>query len=139
MKKILLGLAAVLCSFTTQAQKIDSLNFKIGQMIMIGMAKAQFDQEVASAITKGKVGAILLFEKNVPQTNSYANLKKVLYSYQQIAPLPLFICIDQEGGRVNRLKEKYGFPRSISAAAMGKSKTLDSVHFYGASTASTLA
>jgi len=140
MKKILLViLVSFLSFFKTQAQPVDSLNFKIGQMIMIGLAKAQFDPEVAAAITKGKVGAILLFEKNIPPTNSYTNLKKILYSYQRLAPLPLFICIDQEGGRVNRLKEKYGFPRSITAAAMSKSKTLDSVRFYGASTASTLA
>jgi beta-N-acetylhexosaminidase len=51
----------------------------------------------------------------------------------------LFIGIDQEGGRVNRLKDKYGFPRSITAAAMGKSPTLDSVRFYGEATAATLA
>ncbi|HZX75221.1 MAG TPA: glycoside hydrolase family 3 N-terminal domain-containing protein, partial [Cyclobacteriaceae bacterium] len=139
MKKILLGITGTLCSFIVQAQQVDSLDFKIGQMIMIGMAKAEFDPEVAKAIQQGKAGAILLFEKNIPKTNSYANLKKTLYSYQKIAPVPLFICIDQEGGRVNRLKEKYGFPRSITAAAMGKAKTLDSVRFYASSTATTLA
>jgi beta-N-acetylhexosaminidase len=50
-----------------------------------------------------------------------------------------FIAIDQEGGKVNRLKEKYGFPRSITADAMGKAQNLDSVRFYSESTASTLA
>jgi beta-N-acetylhexosaminidase len=140
MKKFLLfAIVGSICFSKVQAQTVDSLSLKIGQMIMIGMAKAEFDPEVAAAIRQGKAGAILLFEKNVPKTNSYTNLKKVLYTYQQTAPLPLFICIDQEGGRVNRLKERYGFPRSISAAAMGKNKTLDSVRFYGASTASTLA
>lgn len=139
MKRILLVILAGSLCFKIQAQTVDSLNLKIGQMIMIGMAKAEFDPEVAASIRQGKAGAILLFEKNVPKNNSYTNLKKVLYSYQHVAPFPLFVCIDQEGGRVNRLKEKYGFPRSISAAAMGKDKMLDSVRFYGASTASTLA
>jgi beta-N-acetylhexosaminidase len=140
MKKfLLLVLVGALFFSKTQAQSVDSLSLKIGQMIMIGMAKAEFDPQVAASVRQGKAGAILLFEKNVPKTNSYTNLKKVLYSYQQIAPIPLFICVDQEGGKVNRLKERYGFPRSISAAAMGKAKTLDSVRFYGASTATTLA
>jgi beta-N-acetylhexosaminidase len=40
---------------------------------------------------------------------------------------------------VNRLKDKYGFPRSITAAAMGSAGTLDSVRFYGEATAATLA
>ena len=108
-------------------------------MIMIGIAKAEIDPVVLEEVKQGKAGTILLFEKNIPKTNSYAGLKKILYTYQQSAPIPLFISIDQEGGRVNRLKEKYGFPRSISAAQMGKAKSLDSVRYYGASTASTLA
>ena len=49
------------------------------------------------------------------------------------------MCIDQEGGKVNRLKDKYGFPRSITADAMGKSNSLDSVRFYAEATAATLA
>jgi beta-N-acetylhexosaminidase len=53
------------------------------------------------------------------------------------APIPLFVSIDQEGGRVNRLKEKYGFPKSLSAANM--SSSLDSVKYYGQATAATLA
>jgi len=51
----------------------------------------------------------------------------------------LFICIDQEGGKVNRLKEKYGFTRSITAASIGKFKSIDSVQFYAEATAATLA
>src|SRR6185295_18298717 len=61
------------------------------------------------------------------------------WTYQKAAPVPLFIGIDQEGGKVNRLKEKYGFPRSITAAAIGRSRSLDSARFYGESTAATLA
>lgn len=75
----------------------------------------------------------------MPKTSSFAGLKKISWTYQKTSRIPLLIGIDQEGGKVNRLKEKYGFPRSISAAAMGKSGTLDSVHFYGESTAATLA
>jgi beta-N-acetylhexosaminidase len=51
----------------------------------------------------------------------------------------LFICIDQEGGKVNRLKEKYGFTRSITAASIGKYGSMDSVRFYSEATAATLA
>ncbi|MBA4053566.1 MAG: hypothetical protein C0490_02540, partial [Marivirga sp.] len=86
----------------------------------------------------GKVGSIILFEKNIPPQNSFIALKKITWTYQHAAPIPLFIGIDQEGGRVNRLKDKYGFPKSITAAAMGKSPNLDSVRFYSESTASTL-
>lgn len=120
-------------------QSVDSLEIKIGQMILIGMPKAEVDSSVLHEVASGKAGSIILFEKNIPKTNSYAGLKKMIWTYQKAAPLPLFVTIDQEGGKVNRLKEKYGFPRSITATASGKAKTLDSVRFYAGSTATILA
>jgi Beta-glucosidase-related glycosidases len=115
------------------------LDVKIGQMLLIGFPKAQLDPLVLEEVRKGKVGSIIIFEKNIPPTNSFVGLKKIIWTYQKAAPIPLFICIDQEGGRVNRLKDKYGFPRSITAEAMGKAGTLDSVQFYSEATAATLA
>lgn len=116
----------------------DSLGIKIGQMIEIGFPKAEVDQKVLEEVRQGKVGAVIIFEKNIPPTNSFNGLKKITWTYQNAATIPLLISIDQEGGRVNRLKTKYGFPASITAEAMGKSK-LDSVRFYSESTAATLA
>ena len=121
------------------AQSTDSLSFKIGQMILIGFPGPKVDDNVLKVVREGKVGSIILFEKNVPKTNSYHQLKKILWTYQQASPAPLFIAIDQEGGLVNRLKEKYGFPRSITAKQMGRDAKLDSVRFYSTSTATTLA
>lgn len=119
--------------------KIDSLDIKIGQMLLIGFPKPEVDPLVLEEIRKGKVGSVIIFEKNIPIKNSFIGLKKITWTYQNAAPIPLFICIDQEGGRVNRLKDKYGFPRSITAEAMGSSSTLDSVRFYSEATAATLA
>lgn len=138
MKNTNVILLFILCAFgCTHAQ--DSLDMKIGQMILIGMPKAEVDSAVLRDVRQGKVGALIYFEKNVPKsTSAYAALKKMSWTYQKAAPIPLFICIDQEGGRVNRLKEKYGFTRSITAAAIGRSKSLDSARFYAEATAATL-
>jgi beta-N-acetylhexosaminidase len=130
--------ALMCCSFMTIAQVRDSLDIKIGQMILIGLPQAKVDSTVLREVRQGKVGSIILFEKNIPAKNSYIDLKKITWTYQQAAPIPLFIAIDQEGGKVNRLKEKYGFPRSLSAAKLGK-YGMDSVRFYGETTAATLA
>ena len=122
------------------SQRVDSLDFKIGQMILIGMPKSELDTLVLKEIREGKVGAIIFFEKNIPnRPNAFASVKKMTWTYQQAAPMPLLICIDQEGGKVNRLKEKYGFTRSITAASIGKYGSLDSVRFYAEATAATLA
>lgn len=136
--------SAILISFllpTTVAfaQQRDSLDIKIGQMILIGVPGTTVDEQVLNEIKQGKAGAIIFFEKNIPKSNSYEELKKIAWTYQHAAPIPLFVAIDQEGGRVNRLKEKYGFPRSVSAANIGKSRSLDSARFYGETTAATLA
>jgi beta-N-acetylhexosaminidase len=121
-------------------QSVDSLDIKIGQMILIGVPKAELDTLVLEEVRSGKVGALIFFEKNIPnRPNAFASVKKMTWTYQNAAPIPLFICIDQEGGKVNRLKEKYGFTRSITAASIGKYGSMDSVRFYAEATAATLA
>ncbi len=140
MKIIKYNLAVItLFIASTFGQAQDSLDIKIGQMILIGFPGTAVDPEVLEEIRLGKVGSIIIFEKNIPPANSFVALKKIIWSYQQAARIPLFITIDQEGGKVNRLKDKYGFPKSITAAAMGKSPSLDSVRFYSEATATTLA
>jgi beta-N-acetylhexosaminidase len=127
-------------SATAHAQTRDSLDIKIGQMILVGITQAEVDTVILQEVKKGNVGSIILFEKNIPKKSSaFAELKKIIWTYQQAAPSPIFVCIDQEGGKVNRLKEKYGFTRSITAEATGKSKSLDSARFYAEATAATLA
>lgn len=108
-------------------------------MILIGFAGTSVDSAVLREIQHGKVGSIIIFEKNIPKTNSFVALKKINWTYQHAAKIPLLISIDQEGGKVNRLKDKYGFPKSITAFEMGKNASLDSVRFYSEATASTLA
>lgn len=138
MIRSILFFSLLVLSVSGFAQSADSLDIKIGQMILIGFPGTKVDEKVLEEIRQGKVGSIIIFEKNIPAKNSFAELKKITWTYQHAAPIPLFIAIDQEGGKVNRLKEKYGFPRSVSAAKLGKF-ALDSVQFYAETTAATLA
>ncbi len=133
----------LLCLLLTRSAGIsianpDSLDIKIGQMLLIGFPGTETDTSVVRAIRQGKVGSVIFFEKNIPKINSFQGMKKVTWSYQSAASIPLLICIDQEGGRVNRLKDKYGFTRSLSAAQLGKYQSADSVRFYSEATAATL-
>jgi beta-N-acetylhexosaminidase len=131
----------LLISYSVAFSQTDvPLDVKIGQMILIGIPKAEVDHQVLEEVRKGKVGSLIFFEKNIPnRPNAFASVKKMTWTYQQAAPIPLLICIDQEGGKVNRLKEKYGFTRSVSAANLGRYRSLDSVRFYAEATAATLA
>ncbi len=140
MRNISCFFLCCLLSGTVVAQDKDILDVKIGQMLLVGLAKSEVETLVLKEVKAGKVGGIIFFEKNVPKSaTAFATLKKIIWTYQKSASIPLVVGIDQEGGKVNRLKDKYGFPRSITAQEMGKAKTLDSVKFYAESIASNLA
>lgn len=125
----------------SRAQTIDSLDFKIGQMIIVGISGTALDDNdsLLHDIAKGQVGGIILYEKNISKRNSFVKLKRLTWDLKKKAPLPLFVSIDQEGGRVNRLKEKYGFPKSMTAEYLGNTQNPDSTFFYTEITAATLA
>ena len=59
------------------AQSIDSLDLKIGQMLLLGMPTNAVDSAVLQEVKLGKVGALIYFEKNIPKTNSFAGFKKM--------------------------------------------------------------
>lgn len=123
----------------TGFSQTDSLDIKIGQMLLVGMNGQQVDDLLLQNVADGNVGGVIFFEKNITGKNSYINLKQATYQLQKAATTPLFIAIDQEGGTVNRLKEKYGFPKSVTAEYLGQVDNLDTTKFYAEITASTLA
>ena len=142
MKYLVAGFFLIATSVKSYAQvDDDSLSLKIGQMIMVGYsgtAVAEGDP-ILEEIARGKVGGVILFEKNIPATNSIDGLQDLVSDLQNAsAAKDLFIAIDQEGGKVNRLKTKYGFPKSVTAEYLGGLNDLDSTRFYAASTAKNL-
>jgi beta-N-acetylhexosaminidase len=65
MKRLLFWVLSFAC-FWGQAQTPDLLDIKIGQMILIGMPRAEVDPLVLDEVKKGKVGALIFFEKIFP-------------------------------------------------------------------------
>ncbi|GIV69664.1 glycoside hydrolase family 3 protein [Caldilinea sp.] len=104
-----------------------ALEVKIGQMLMLGFrgTTAQQDPAIVRALTEQHVGGVVLFDvdvggrrpRNIASPQQVAALTAEL---QALATLPLIISVDQEGGNVARLNEKYGFPATLSAAALGE-------------------
>lgn len=119
----------------------DSIDAMIGQMIMIGIGdfnKANGSQAIYNEIKEGRVGGIVLYEKNIFPKKPKAELAKLIARLQKDAEIPLFVSIDEEGGKVNRLKPKYGFPKAVSAQYLGDLNNLDSTRFYANQTAALL-
>ncbi len=110
------------------------LKEKIGQMLLIGFQGAELhpNDAIVHAILNHQVGGVILFDydfatktydHNIKSPTQLAKLTQQLQDYNKQAtqsPYPLLIGLDYEGGKVNRLKEKYGFPKTLSAAAIAK-------------------
>lgn len=120
-------LFACLLSIQTIKAQTDSLDIKIGQMLMVGLSgtSANDSSQIIRDIRAGKIGGILLFEYNLNPVNTIKNLATLTSKLQNTAKIPLLISIDQEGGQVNRLKTKYGFKAMPSAKAVGDSHSDD--------------
>jgi beta-N-acetylhexosaminidase len=104
------------------------LDRKIGQMLMVGFRGLQIERDspIVGDIRQRHIGGVILFDYDVPTGQPVRNiqspqqLRRLTAELQRAAPSPLFIAIDQEGGRVNRLKERFGFPPTISAEQQGR-------------------
>ncbi|MCG8343209.1 MAG: glycoside hydrolase family 3 protein [Chlorobiales bacterium] len=124
----------------------DSLNTKIGQMIMVGFRGTSLQEAsgLKQDITQRHLGGVVLFDYDVPSKSPGRNitspgqLKKLTRELQEAATIPLLIAVDQESGRIARLKAKYGFPESLSAQRLGALNNPDSTYHAALATAETL-
>ncbi len=103
------------------------LEKKLAQMLMPGFPGTSIAENspIASHIRDFGVGGVVLFdndpllqvtERNIISPEQLSELTGQLHS---LAATPLFVSVDQEGGRVSRLKENRGFPPSFSAKNLG--------------------
>lgn len=78
-----------------------TLDEKIGQMILSGFNGANLNNELSTLINDLKVGGVILFSRNIEDSNQLKNLTNDIVENNK--NIPLFISIDEEGGRVDRL------------------------------------
>ena len=86
-------------------QKLDNMTLdeKIGQMITIGIDGYSVDDTAKQLITDKKVGGVILFKNNISNSNQLLQLINDIKGINSTNKIPIFISVDQEGGRVNRL------------------------------------
>lgn len=83
-----------------------SIQEKVGQMIIIGMDTNYITERIKTMITQYKIGGIILYRKNFNTYEKMLELIKQLKELNKDNKIPLFIAIDQEGGRVNRMPQE---------------------------------
>jgi beta-N-acetylhexosaminidase len=87
-------------------QQIDALTLeeKIGQMLMIGFEGQSINEEIEEYLHKYHVGGFIFFERNIDTTEQIQTLiQQIKHSNQ--GNIPLFLSLDEEGGRVTRLPD----------------------------------
>jgi beta-N-acetylhexosaminidase len=109
-------------------------------MIIFGFygTAAHKNDPVFKAVKEGKAGSILIYGRNITARKTADSLRALIKSFQQAAPIPLFISIDQEGGLVNRLPQSLGFPAMPSALYIGSKNDLAFTKYYSDNIAYTL-
>jgi beta-N-acetylhexosaminidase len=117
---------------TNAGSNTDSLDIKIGQMIIFGFYGTRADKKdpVFRAVQEGKVGSILLYGRNIATKHTADSLIKLVTDFQKASRIPLFVSIDQEGGLVNRLPVSLGFPAMPSAFWLGNKNDLQVTKYY---------
>lgn len=92
-----------------------TLDEKIGQMVLSGFNGTDFNGELDTLINDLKVGGVILFSRNIEDSKQ---LKKLNLDIEEANKnIPVFISIDEEGGRVNRLAKN--IKRFESAKSIG--------------------
>ncbi len=122
---------------------MNELDDKIGQMLLVGFRGLEVaeDSRIIRDIQKRYVGGVLLFDYDsflqspVRNIQSPEQVKTLVQSLKDRSSLPLFAAIDQEGGKVNRLKTCFGFPSTVSACYLGQQNRIELTRQYARSTA----
>lgn len=83
--------------------KAMSLDEKIGQMVIVGLEGYTVD-ETAKKLIEGKhVGGFILYKTNVKDASQLLSLINSLKLANKVNKVPLFISVDEEGGRISRM------------------------------------
>ncbi len=117
----------------------------IGQLFLVGFDGCALTPEhwLTAALAQGLPGGVLLFDRNVDGSvqnfSTPAQLQALTTQLQELSPDFLLVAVDQEGGKVCRLKERNGFPATQSAEELGKGEPRSTTAPAAAAMAATLA
>lgn len=80
-----------------------SLEERIGQMIFAGIDGTALTKESKQLISVNKVGGLIFYQNNLKDEMQTVSLLNAIKSESEKEKHPLFLGVDQEGGRISRL------------------------------------
>lgn len=105
-----------------------TLEEKIGQMMIIHYREPKLDETLSNMLKTIKPGGFIFFKENLV---TYEDSLELIKNIKDSAKIPMFLSIDQEGGKVDRLKTIKGISFSNMPAMFEIGKTNDEDIAYG--------
>lgn len=89
--------------------KLDSMTLeeKAGQLLIVGFKGTFLNDRTKSYINDLKVGGLILFDRNIESKGQIIGLVEEIKGSNAEEDIPLFLCIDEEGGSISRLPKEY--------------------------------
>ncbi len=99
----------------------------LGQLMMMGIEGKELSLDEKKFIETNDIGGVILFSRNYESPTQLSELTNSIQSLRK--KYPLFISVDQEGGRVQRFKEGFThFPSMMSISSLNSPKICFEVH-----------
>ena len=135
---ILLGLMVACSPKKEPIPQTKYTDQQLGQLLIVGFRGTEINKDtpIVQQIKEYNIGGVILYDydidsksdgRNITDPNQLLKLSSALVAYSSTPPI---ISIYQEGGKVNQLQEKYGFPKSVTAKYLGEIDDKDSTQFY---------
>ena len=103
----------------------------VGQLAIVGFSGVELPAEIRSIAREFDLGGVIFFARNVEAPEQVADLSRA--SQELAQEMPLWVSVDQEGGRVARLKRPFTeWPPMITLGRAGREAERLAERFAGA-------
>lgn len=112
-------------------EQLEQMNLedKLGQLMIVGLEGTSMQEDAREMVESHRIGGFILYKNNITSVSQTVKLLNELKSANQSHPAPLWLSVDQEGGKVSRMpQELISLPSARKVAA---EKNLDYAYAVG--------
>ncbi len=101
------------------------LRRQVGQLLIMGFDGASMSTRLRLMLATLSPGGVILFKRNLEQPEQ---VHALLRDARKTVPIPMFLCVDMEGGTVDRLRDVIAPAPSVAEVVAAGSKKLFRKH-----------
>jgi beta-N-acetylhexosaminidase len=105
--------------------KLDTLRRQVGQLLILGFDGLEVDSKLRTTLSTLQPSGVILFARNIHEPGQTWRL---LRDSQASTPTPMFLCVDLEGGTVDRLKKVIAPAPSVEQVFATSNRKLFRMH-----------